>query len=55
MSNLADFLRTKGLLEREEDYLAFCKIDRADFVLDNEKEYADEDTPLAIRSEEAHV
>ncbi len=50
MNELADFLKEKGLLEKKENYNAFCKIDRADFVLEEVKKHAYEDFPLSIGS-----
>ncbi len=52
MINLVNLLKEKGFLEKKENYDAFCKIDRADFVPEDLKKYAYQDTPLSIGSEQ---
>ncbi len=48
MTDLANFLKERDLLKKKEYYDAFCKIDRADFVVEEFKEHAYRDTPLPI-------
>ncbi len=50
MINLANSLKGKGFLEKKENYDAFCKIDRADFVPEDLEEHAYQDAPLPIGS-----
>lgn len=48
MSNLADYLKERGFLKNSLLYNAFSIVDRKDFVPEDYKDYAYEDTPLPI-------
>ena len=48
MSNLADYLKERGFLKNSLLYDAFSRVDRKDFVPEDYKDYAYEDTPLPI-------